>query len=106
MKESTVARISAITLIACALILLMLLSGCAGPRKVEVVEYCATYYLYDSKIELQKARGTLRNIKGFHRTRDGVYQVHSMKWDFSNMGHELYHGLAKEGMDTEGHPHF
>ena len=91
------------------LITILLMSGCATfgkVKNVEVIEYCATYYLYDSKIEMQKARGTLRDIKGFHRTRDGVYQVHSMKWDFSNMGHELYHGLAKEGMDTEGHPHF
>jgi hypothetical protein len=105
MKEKTAARVSAIILVVFMLILLISMLGCAV-KKVEVVEYCATYYLYDSKIEMQTARGTLRNIKGFHRTKGGKYEVHTMKWDFSNMGHELYHGLVKEGMDAENHPHF
>ena len=105
MKESTVAKTSGIFLILSLLFLAWMVEGCAT-KPTEVIEYCTTYHLYDSKVELQFNSGRLRNINGFHRTTKNGYEIHTMKWDLCNAGHEAYHGLAKEGMDPEDHPHF
>ena len=105
MKDSTIAKISDIFLIFLLLLLTLAIDGCAT-KGVEVVRYCADYHLYDSKVELQFNSGRLSSINGFHRTTKDGYEVHTMKWDFCNAGHEAYHGLAREGMDTENHPHF
>ena len=105
MKESIIAKISGIFLILLLLFLTLAIDGCAT-KPTEVIKYSATFYLYDSKVSLQKERGTLRGLKGFLRvTKDG-YEIHTMKWDICNMGHEVYHGLVLEGMDAENHPHF
>ena len=97
MKESTVARISAIMLIACALILLMILSGCASDHTIEVYEYKLRHYVYHDYYDLQEARSKFDNVKGFHRVVGGVHEIHNMKGDFCNSGHELLHADIYEG---------
>lgn len=88
------------------LITILLISGCATGKGVEITEYCASYHTYQGKVALQGARGTLRDINGFHIAKGKDYEVHSVKWDFCTLGHEVMHGLVKEGLDAEGHPHF
>ena len=98
-------RSSGIFLMLSLLFLAWMVGGCATKSK-EVIRDCADYHLYDSKVELQFNSGQLSSINGFHRTTKDGYEVHTKKWDLCNAGHELYHGLVKEGMDPEGHPHF
>ena len=105
MKESTIIKVIGIFTILSLLVLSLMISGCAT-KGVEVVRYCADYHLYDSKVELQFNSGRLSSVNGFHRTKKSGYEVHTMKWDMCNMGHEVYHGLVREGMDAENHPHF
>ena len=106
MKDSTTAKIIGIFIILSLLVLSFMVEGCATGKRTEVIEYCATFYLYDGEVALQNARGSLRELNGFHKSTKSGYEVHTMKWDMCTMGHEVYHGLVRGGMDTENHPHF
>ena len=75
------------------------LSGCSTytPQKIR---YCADYYLYTEKSELDAAHHNYggdadKNINGFYGIPDN--SIHVMKWAFETIGHEVSHGMKYKG---------
>jgi hypothetical protein len=92
--------------------LALFLAGCQTytPQKIK---YCGTFHLYTDRGKLDAEwhnSGGPENHReglwpeGFYRSRDN--SIHVMKWDFETMGHEVYHGLKREGLKTDGFIHF
>lgn len=99
--------LKAITFCLCIILFtIIMLSGCATKRPTEVTEYRVRHYAYHDYWELQKAKNTDYRVKGFHRFKDGIHEIHTMKWNFCTIGHELFHASIGEGLNSEGHPHF
>lgn len=97
--------------ILCVVIMLFLI-GCQSytPQRIK---YCGTFYLYTDKGKLDAEwynSGGLdvysndRRLNGFYRYQDN--SIHAMKWDFETIGHELYHGLQRNGLNSDGFIHF
>ena len=93
-----------------AFLIALILQGCQ-PLTPQVIEYCGTYHLYTDSNKLWQASrdagADWQRFGAFYNPNDD--SIHAMKWDFNGMGHEVYHGLYRNGLIIEegiGQEHF
>ena len=100
--SKSIGRLSLVVFLGSILIFTGLLQGCQSYTP-QVIKFCGTYNLYTNKTELDTSYankgGKKDNIEAFYITFNK--SIHVMKWDFYSLGHEVYHGLAKNGLIIE-----
>lgn len=101
------------------IIVLWLSLGCAHvylPPEKMTIDTPVDVYLYDSVVDLRDVCTAERwnvdcgMLLGVYRNdKQGLHDLHCIKWDFESCGHEFYHVLqrtANPTLNADGRNHF